>query len=175
MSSALYDIGIKAIAVQDALYEAMGEITPEIEASMDALLAEGEKSLVSAAYVVDKLDNDAEFCRAEAKRLTDRAASLERGTASLKARMVFAVDAAFGGKIKTATRTIWAQNAKPSVTVELADGVTVDSVYETHSELVKRTLSLDNTAIKNRWSAGDPLPTGINVTEHPATRYLRIK
>jgi hypothetical protein len=79
MSTPLYDIGIQAIALQDALYEAMGEITPEIEASMDALLAEGEKSLVSAAYVVDKLENDAEFCRAEAKRLTDRAASLERG------------------------------------------------------------------------------------------------
>lgn len=175
MSSSLYDVGTEAIALQDALFDSMGELTPETEAKMDAMLANGETALVSAAWVVDKLEADAELCRAEAKRLTARAEAFEKNVANLKARMLFAVDAAFNGKLKTATRTIWGQNAKPGHTVTLAEGASLEALDVTHSELVKKSYRLDNTAVVNRWAAGDPLPSVLSVVENPPTRFLRIK
>lgn len=172
MSTPLYEVGMEALAIQDALFDSLGEITPEIEASMDALLAKGSQSLVSAAWVVSKLEADAELCKAEAKRLSDRAASIENGVESLKGRMVFAVDAAFNGKLKTPTHTIWAQNAAPAVTVELAEGTDLAALDKTHSELVRKSYYLDKTAIRNRWEAGDPLPISITVTKQEPKRYL---
>jgi len=171
----LLDIGTAGIAISDALYESMGEITPEIEASIDALLAQGSESLDGAAWVVRKIEADAEVCKAEAKRYSERQKSLEAAAESLKARMLFAVDAAFNGKLKTAKNTIWGQNAAPSLTIELAPDADLMALDVTDSELVKKTYALNTTAIRNRFSAGDPLPNAINVHENPPTRFLRIK
>lgn len=175
MKTPLFDIGTAGIAIQDAIYDSIGEITPEIEASIDALLADGSESLDGAAWVVRKLEADAEVCKAEAKRYSERGKALEASAEALKERMLFAVDAAFSGKIKTAKNTIWGQNAAPSLTIELAPDADLIALDVTDSELVKKTYALNTTAIRNRFSAGDPIPTAISVHENPPTRFLRIK
>ncbi len=171
----LFEIGAEAIAIQDALYESIGELTPEIQQRIDTLLSEGADNMVAAAWIVTQLEADAELCKAEAARLKERAATIERNSESLKARMVFAVDSAFNGKLKTATRTIWAQNAAATLTIELAPDADLTKLELTDSEFVKKTLALNTTAIRNRFSAGDPIPSAITVKENPPTRYLRIK
>ena len=172
--SKLYEVGIAGVAIQDALYDAMGEITPEIESALDNLLKDGVDALDGAAYVVRKLSADAEACKGEAKRLKERAEALERNTDALKNRMLFAVDAAFGGKLKTAKNTIWGQNAKAGLTIEVAPDADLIALDKTHSELVKKTYSLDTTAIRNRYEVGDAIPSEVVITERPATRFLRI-
>lgn len=175
MKTSLIEIGTAGIAISDALYESMGEITPEIETSIDALLAKGADSLDGAAWVIRKLASDAEVCKAEAKRYSERGKALEASAEALKARMLFAVDAAFSGKIKTAKNTIWGQNAAPSLTIELAPDADLARLDVTDSSLVKKTYALNTTEIRNRFQAGDPIPNAINVTENLPTRFLRIK
>lgn len=175
MNTALVDIGTAGIAISDALYESIGELTPEIQASIDALLAQGEDALDGAAWVVRKLEADAKTLKFEAERYTARAESLEKNAAALKARMLFAVDAAFNGKIKTAKNTIWGQNAAPSLTIELAADADLAKLDITDSEFVRKTYALDKVAVRRRFDAGDPIPSAINVTENLPTRFLRIK
>ena len=102
--SNLMDVGIEAIAIQDALIEAQGELTPELESKLDALLANGAAALDSAAWVVRKLTADAEACKEESLRYENRAKSFMGQVDFLKGRMLFALDAAFNGKLKTEIR-----------------------------------------------------------------------
>ena len=102
--SNLMDVGIEAIAIQDALIEAQGELTPELESKLDALLANGADALDSAAWVVRKLTADAEACKEESLRYENRAKSFMGQVDFLKGRMLFALDAAFNGKLKTDIR-----------------------------------------------------------------------
>lgn len=175
MTTNLIEIGTAGIALSDALYESLGEITPEIETAMDELLAKGEESLDGAAYVVRKIAADVETCKAEAKRYKERAESLEKAAESLKARMLFAVDSAFNGKIKTAKNTIWGQNSAGSVSVELAADADLAKLNETDSVFVKKAYSLDTAEIRRYHSAGEPIPNAIIVTDVPPKRFLRIK
>ncbi len=170
----LYEVGMRGIQLQEALYESLGEITPELEQAMDELLAQGEQAMENAAWVVRKITADAELCKAEAKRLKERAEAMERSVDGLKGRMIFALDAAFNGKLKTAKNTMWAQNAKPGLVIEEAPDVDLIALDKTDSSLVKKTYSLNTTEIRNRYEAGDALPSSIIVEEKPATRFLRI-
>src|ERR1019366_4635775 len=134
----LIDVGTEALAIQDALFESLGELTPELEAQLDALLAKGADSLDAAAWVVRKLAADEESCKAEAKRYQERAGSFARQGESLKGRMLFALDAAFAGKLKTERNTIWGQNSAPTVGFEVMPDADLAVIANQNSELVRR-------------------------------------
>ena len=124
----LIDIGVDAIAIQDALFELQGELTPEMEAALDSILARGAEALDAGAAVCRRLSGDAEVCRAEAKRLQERAERFERQEEALKGRMLFALDAAFGGKVKTSRNTIWGQTAGNVTSIEVAADADLDKI-----------------------------------------------
>ena len=173
--SGLIDVGLEAIAIQDALVENLGELTPELEAKLDALLANGAESLDSAAWVVRKLTADAEACKEESLRYENRAKSFMAQVDYLKGKMLFAVDAAFNGKIKTSKNTIWGQTSAPHVGFEVALWADIAKIAEENSVFVRKQYSLDKTALKQYYENGEPLPAEIQVTELPGTRFLRIK
>jgi len=171
----LMDIGEAAIRIQDLLFESMGELIPETEAALDALLAEGAERLDSAAWVVRKLAGDAETCKAEATRFTARQKAYEAQAEALKARMLFAVDAAFGGKLRTAHNTIWGQTSGEVTRIEVAPDADLDKMWWTDSALLRRKLELNKEEIKHRFDAGDPIPASISVEVLPGKRSLRIR
>ena len=171
----LMDIGEAAIAIQDLLFESMGEITPEQEEALDDLLSRGADVLDSAAWVVRKLTGDAETCKAEAKRFRERGEAVERQVEALKGRMLFAVDAAFSGKLKTPRSTVWGQNAPDHTEITLSPDADLDKMWQTDSVLLRRTLELNKTEIKHRFEAGEPLPATITVEVLPGKRSLRIR
>ena len=171
----LIDIGNEAIAINDALFEMQGELTPEMESALDALLAKGATALDAAAWVVRKLSGDAETCKGEAKRYRERGEGIERQIEALKGRMLFAVDAAFNGKLKTAQNTIYGQNSPATTGFELAPDADLAKIAETDSEFVRRRFELDKIALKNRYEAGDKIPDGIMVLENPGRRSLRMR
>ncbi len=171
----LLDIGETALRIQDALFESVGELTPELEASLDSLLEQGTEALDAAAWVARRLTGEAETCREEAKRYQERAASFERNVENLKGRMLFAVDAAFSGKLKTIHNTIWGQTSPDTIGFEVAADVDLAKIAETDSELVRRRFELDKLALKNRYEAGDVIPDGILVQHNPGKRSLRIR
>jgi hypothetical protein len=172
------DITVAATAIQDALFEAVGEITPEIEQALDDLLSLGSESLDAGAWVVRKLTGEAETCKAEAGRYKARADALERNCEALKGRMLLAVDTAFSGKLKTERNTIYGQTAGDVTKIELApeaDETSLDRIWQTDSALVRRSLELNKTEIKHRFEAGEPLPPTIAVEVVPGKRSLRIR
>ena len=171
----LIEIGTAALALQGLLYEAEGELTPELEASLDDILSSGKDALDSAAYVLRRMDADEESLKAEAKRYTERAKSISTQRENLRGRMGFVIDTTFSGKLKTEKTTLWMQSSPDTLQVELSPDVSLLEISADNSEFVKTTLSLDSTAVKNRYLAGDAMPNGITVTPLPGKRSLRMR
>lgn len=170
----LYDVALEGAEINDILAANDGELTPELEERFDALLRLGPNKIDAACMIALELSATAEACRSEAKRLTDRATSFDRNEATLKSRILGAVDAAFGGKLKTQMFTVWGQNAADTFTVDIAADVDLKKLHEADPELVKVGYSLDKAKCRQLIKDGSTI-NGVTVTENPGTRYLRIK
>jgi hypothetical protein len=168
----LYDLPAIADDIEAELSEAYGELTPELEQRIAAFVAEGKDKIEAAAIVVKSLKANAEICKAEAKRLSDRGAGLEKSIDRLKALILFAVDKGFCGKVRTELYTVWGQTSAPNVDFDLAPGADL-AALPANCVRVRRELATE--AIKEMMKAGEILPEEIIVTEMPGTRYLRIK
>lgn len=171
----LLEIGEAGIRMQDLLYEAEGELTPELETALDSLLSDGKDALDSADWVLRRMDADEEYLKAEAKRLSERAKSISTQRENLRIRMGFVIDATFSGKVKTDKNTLWMQSSPDTLAVELAADADLQQIAKTDSEFVKTSYALDNTAVKNRYLAGEPIPNAITVTPQPGKRSLRMR
>jgi hypothetical protein len=171
----LIEIGEAGLRLQEILYEAEGELTPDTEALLDSILADGKEALDGAAWVLRAMEADADFLKSEAKRFTDRAKSIEAQRENLRARMGFLIDSTFSGKVKTEKNTLWMQSSPDTLQVELAPDADLHKIAADNSEFVKTTLALDNTAVKNRYLAGDVIPSAITVTPQPGKRSLRMR
>lgn len=171
----LYDISIEGMQLESILTENDGELTPELEARMDALLLEGPQRIEAAAMVVRTLETSAEAAKAEAKRLTERAASFEANAKSLKQRICIALDAAFDGKVKTPLFTVWNQTSADTVSFELENGASFEDLITTNPEMVRVSYALDKKAIAELYKNNAPLPDAVVPMPAQGTRYVRIK
>jgi hypothetical protein len=172
----LYEIPIEANEIESALADNLGELTPEIEQRIADFLSQGKDKIEAAAVVVKSILADAAICKAEATRLSQRAASLENASDRLKGMMLFAIDEGFGGKVKTAKFTIWGQNASETVHFDFAPGADIYKLAMEAPGFIRATdPELDKKALKDAKDAGLELPGSIVVTELPGTRFLRIK
>lgn len=171
----LYDISLEGLQIADLLTEAEGELTPEIEARLDALMQEGPERIEAAAMVVRSIEADAEVCKAEARRLLERAASFENNAQRLKDRMVFALDLAFNGKVKTPKFTIWTQKGADTVAFDLREEFTIDMLHEQLPAAVRIKKELDKRALRDMFDAGLDLPESVFFEETPGKRFVRIK
>lgn len=168
----LYDIPIEFAELESVLTESDGELTPEMEKRFDDFLRAGKDKLEAGAMVVRGFEIEADACMAEAKRLAERAGALERNSGRLKKLILFALDSAFSGKVKTPLFTIWGQTSAPTWSIDLTPGADLATFPEQFVR-VKRELAKD--AIKGALSKGEAIPDDIIVTELPGTRFLRIK
>jgi hypothetical protein len=167
----LYDIPVEAHEIENALIENGGELTPEIEQRIFGFLREGKDKIECGAMVVRSLEGEAAICRTEADRLMKRAAGIENGASRLKGLILFAVDDGFGGKIKTAKFTIWAQTSAATVSFELPPGAGLESLP---AEFLRIKTELNKQALKEAYEAEKEIPEQVVVSEKPGTRYLRI-
>lgn len=171
----LYEVALEGMQLEEILAANDGELTPELEERFDRLLREGPNRIEAAAVIARSLESDAEICANEARRLMERAASLENQAKRLKERMMIALDAAFGGKVKTAKFTIWNQTSAATTGFDLAPEFTLEMVKEDLPAAVRTELSLDKKKLLEMHKGGDVLPESIIVTENPGMRSCRIK
>lgn len=199
----LYDVALEGMQLEEILTANDGELTPELEERFDRLLREGPHRIEAAAMAARSLESDAAVCETEAARLKERAASLTRQAKRLKERMTLALDAAFGGKVKTALFTIWTQKAPDSLAIDLAAEFTAEQLREEYPGYVKTECSLNRAAIREVWEMNaallrhaneilaDPksgekeqelarealslIPDGIVIEEKAGGRYCRIR
>lgn len=171
----LYDLSVEGMMIRDALLENEGEITPEIEQRIDALMEAAPERIEAAAMVVRTLEASEAACAAEADRFARRAKSLADNAARLKERMAWVVDAAFNGKVRTDRFTVWTQAAPEHVAFDVAEGHTIDEVESADASLVRVKKDLDKIALKEKFKAGQALPAAISFTRSEGKRYVRIK
>jgi hypothetical protein len=169
----LYEVTVEGLELEAILREAEGELTPELEARLDAFMAGGKDKIQAAACVVRSLEATADACQQEATRLIARKGSNQSQAARLKARILCAVDV-MGGKVKTPLFNISAQNAAPSITIEPAADCDLKALSAAHPGYVKTTHALDMTVLRSAVRAGIDLGPSVVVTEHQPTRYLKI-
>jgi hypothetical protein len=172
----LYDIPLEANAIEEQLFDNIGELTPELEQRIKDFLAQGKDKIEAAAVVIGSLEEDAEICQAEAKRLIERAAQLNQSADRLRGMVLSAVDLGFGGKVKTSKFTIWGQNSAPVTQFDLKAGADIYQLMAAHPELVRASdPELNKTAIKETVKAGGAVPEQIAVVTLEGKRFLRIK
>jgi Siphovirus Gp157 len=168
----LYEIPTEFALLEKVLVENDGELTPELEKSLDDFLRSGKDKIEGGAMVMRGLEIEAEACRAEAKRLTERASSLDNNASRLKRLILYALDGAFGGKIKTALFTIWGQTSATTTNLDLEPGADLKLLPE---QFVRVKYELAKDAVKDALKKGVEIPAEIIVTEMPGTRFLRVK
>jgi hypothetical protein len=171
----LYEISMEGMEIASILEESEGELTPELEERLNALMIAGPKRVEAAAIVVKQLEASAGACEREVERLAARAKAFQANAERLKGYMTLALDSAFGGKIKTDRFTVWTQQSADRVAFELGAGRTIEEVEAVDPSLVRVKKELDKIALKERFKAGEPLPVAIDFMIVPGKRSTRIK
>ena len=180
MKHSIYDLSMQGIEIEEMLIDSIGEITPEIQEKMDALLLSGPETMEAAAAVVTQLQMSAKMAEEESDRLRTRSKVFEAQAQKLKERMTFALDKAFGGKIKTPRWTIWTQKSADRIVADPVPGVTPEMIYRENPELVRVKYELDRDACVRIYKMPSAekegkLPELILFEEKEGSRYVRIK
>lgn len=175
MTTTLYDLSREGLAIFDMLEESLGELTPELEARLDALMLEGPARIEAAAFVVRTLEANAAACEVEAQRFRERAKAFDAQADRLKARMTKCLDLAFNGKVKTPLVTIYTQKSADRTVAELVPGVTAEMLHEERPDLVRVKMELDREKCVAEFKAKKPLPDLLLFEEKIGGRSVRIK
>jgi hypothetical protein len=171
----LYEIGAEGQFITDCLIDTEGELTPEIEERLNALMIAGPDKIAAAGHVLANLEHAVAARKMEAQRHADVARSLEAGIDKLKARMTAALDLAFNGKLETLTGKFWTQKSADTYSVDLAEESSLAELQKERPDFVRVKMELDKTAIKDAFNREEPLPDSVFVTKTPGKRYLRYK
>jgi hypothetical protein len=171
----LYQISAEGQFIEQCLVDAEGELSPDLEERLNALMVSGPKTIQAAGHVLSNLEAAQVACEMEAKRLHDRAKSIEAGIDKLRSRMTAALDLAFGGKLDVGTHKFSTQKAPDTYVVELAQEASLEQLKAERPDFVRTKLELDKTAIKDAFNKEQPLPDSVFVIKNPGKRFLRVK
>jgi hypothetical protein len=153
----------------------IGEITPEVEAleaEISTYLAASADKVEAAAMVLRNLEADRVAADSEAKRLANRAKSIEHNIDRLKALMLMAVKKI--GKIKTPRFTIYLQKSKDTVSYSMSPDIMPDVFAAMYPDFSRVIIELNKTAVQEFAKAGNVVPPEIIATEKEGTEFLRI-
>ena len=170
----LYETTIEGLEMQRLLEDSGGELDEALEARFDALLSGGNEIITAALCVRRNLMADAEACRIEAQRLCERQRGLEKQVESLEKRVMTAVKAAFGGKLKTPLFTTWVQKSPDGTEYALAADVDMIELSTKREDIVRTTRELNKSALNELAKAGE-WPPAIVGTARPGKEFLRVK
>lgn len=121
----------------------------------ETLSAQGEQweEKIEATIIVSRqLEADAEACKAEAKRLSERAAAFQRNADACKERVRMAMENTGKDKIKRQLFTITRVAGKPMCAIDDENALPADYVR------VKETRSPDKRLILDALKAGETIP-----------------
>jgi hypothetical protein len=171
----IYDLSLQGLEIEELLLDSVGEITPDIQDKMDALLLAGPETMEAAAAVVTQLQMSAKMAEEESDRLRARSKEFEAQASKLKERMTFALDKAFSGKIKTPRWTIYTQKSPDLATADLIPGITPEMLHAERPDLVRVKMEFNRVKAIADWKAGNPLPELILFEINEGRRSCRIK
>lgn len=171
----LYSLALDGAEIEMLLLDSVGEITPDIQVKMDALLESGPPMMEAAAAVVRQLQLSAQVAEDESDRLRTRAKDFEAQAAKLKERMTVALDKSFGGKIKTPKWSMYTKKNADKLVADLIPGITPEMLYAERPDLVRVKMDLDRVKCVADYKAGLPLPELILFEDKEGSRCVIIR
>ena len=153
----LYDLPDAIREVEALIIEADGEITPDIEAQLEAFEGEFERKAEYLALLSREAKAEAAAVKLEEDRLKARRTAAENRERRLKdylhvCMIRMGIPKIDGDRAKVAIQN----NGRPSITWMGEDDAIPD-------EFRRVSVSLDGTAVYNEWRAGAELPEGFRV------------
>lgn len=143
-----------------------------LEAQFRVMLQESTAKVEAAAKVVKALVAERDFAKEEAERLSERAAAVDRNIKRLQDLMLYAVDTAFNGKVKTPLFSIWGQTSAETIKFDVAPDCDLMKLPAT---FVRVTADLNRKALAEAFKQGQPIPDEVIAIPQAGTRFLRIK
>lgn len=121
--------------------------------TLDSQSSELEDKIEATIIVAKQLDADAEACKAEAKRLADRAKTFERNAQACRDRVLWAMEATGRDKIKRQLLTITRTKPRDLCAIEDAD-----KVPEQYTKLIPESRQPVKADILKALKAGEEVP-----------------
>lgn len=170
----LYEIPHELDVIEDILIETGGELTPELEQRFSDCISQSKEKLESAAFVLCRMDDDAEACNVELTRLRKRKVSIERNRERLAELALYALKG-IGGKLKTALVSMYVGRTGVKTVVEVKEGTDLAALKEQYPELVRVKMEPNLEQAKAMLKAGAELPPCFTVRTEPPTESLQIR
>jgi hypothetical protein len=170
----LYEIADLRDLLDVKLAETEGELTPEIEAEMEALHLAADEKIERVALWIREQTSTAEAIESEAKRLQARAAAKLNAARSLKGYLEREMARLGKTKVNGLLATVAMQRNGPSVVGDLTPDH-LKTLYETDAQFVRfvpASYALDRKAVLAAHKAEQPIPEGLTVVQ---TESLRIR
>jgi hypothetical protein len=164
----LFEISGAIVAIEDRIIEAGGEITPEIEAELNAMEGSFEEKAVAVAAVVQNLSGLADAARGEEKRIAALRKARENGADRLKRYLRDCMVVTGTKKIESGAFNIGLQASPPSVTCMLD----ASELPERFVRVIPETREVDKKALIDAYKAGEEIPTGVIVEN---AMHVRIR
>jgi hypothetical protein len=169
VTTTLYEIGAEFAALEAALTESAGELTPEVEAAWDAL-GEMERGKVDAyRHICIRFDTFARACEAEAAQLQAKATAATNARKRLMERLKGYMESR--GVTELKGELFAAKIQKNGGKAPLALLVPVE---ELRPEFQRQRIEADTDAIRDALEVGDSTITGKARIE-PVGTHLRWK
>jgi len=159
MERTLYELTAAQAAIEDALYENGGELTPEMEAQMQETAAALPAKIDGYNHILARMGAVEASCDAEIKRLQALKKTAQNGQKSLKAHLLNAMKAFGIDKLEGSTCKVFRRGSK---VVSVDDEARLWSAFEGDvAELVGRLpewlvleCKVDKTALKAALKGG---------------------
>jgi hypothetical protein len=162
--SNIFKIQEEYLQLMEVLIENGGELTPEIETSLQITEKELQEKAIGYSYVIKQLDSDVDVIDSEIKRLTDLKKSRNNAKERLKDTLKNAMITCGIEEIKSATLKI---NFRKSESTEIENEALIPAFYW----VTKEVRTIDKAAIKKDIKFGLNIP-GAYISEN---KNIQIK
>lgn len=163
----LWEISDELAELAEALVEGGGELTPDLEARLDAMEGAFEEKAERIALYVRELEANAIAAGSEVERLARLAGGFERKARGLKSYLLTAMQRTGRTAVRTHRVKVWEQkNGRPSIRF-VGDMSKLPAAYVK----TKTETTVDTAFAFVEYSAGAELPAGF-VVDHAT--HLRI-
>jgi len=167
MKLSLYEIDAELRELEDAIIEANGEITPEIEERYDELLEMRPEKIKGYIAVIRSLEATATGIAEERKRLQDAERAAQNAAKRLKDRLAFQMDRRGETEHVTPIGKVRLQSASRRPVDLLVDVEDLPEAWR------KVTIAPDKTAIEKALKDEDPEAMKV-AAFGPASKFVRI-
>lgn len=167
----LYEYADALDEIRAQLFDAEGDLTPEIEAALNEAESDFATKAERVALFIRELQSNAKAVKEEATRLSQRAAQYERTAEGLKHYLQREMERVEIPRVDGKLINVRLQKSPPSVVSSLSEEDLEYNIPAAYVTVVPESFRLNAKAVIEAWKSGAELPTGLGVVQ---TQHVRI-